>query len=79
MSGLGNCYRDQGQSQKALAVFQQALDLATSSGDELEQATALNGVGSVDNNIGQNKTAGESYDRALALARKAGDSDLGAR
>ncbi len=58
---------NQGQPQKAIAIFEQALTIARQSKDKETEATALLGIGLNYSNIGQAKKALDTYSQALPI------------
>jgi len=63
LNGLASCNRTQGQYQKAIGIAQQALDVATASGDLRGQAQALQGLGWANFNLDKADEALGFYNR----------------
>ncbi len=64
---------NEGQYQEALEVLQQALAIATRSGDKEGESVILDRIGRTYDRLGEYDRALETYDRALALDRETGD------
>lgn len=66
LRNLGNAYRDQGQSRKALECYENGLRIATDLESTLLSAFMLNGLGEVCLDRGRMAEAGSYFERSLA-------------
>lgn len=75
---LGNLYQDQGQTDRALSIFDQALSTA-GAGDKLGRAQTLRRIGSILQIQNQPQVALEKWIEALALFEQSGETAHAAR
>ena len=76
LSNLGQLYLDLKRPKEALKALEEGLSIAREEGfgpDELETAL-LNGLGNAHHALGNQKTAQEHYEQALAMARELRDT-----
>lgn len=65
---LGDLYSSQAHPEIALTYYQQAADLAVSSGDISAERVALNGIGDAARAMKEEDVAQKAYERSVALA-----------
>jgi len=73
LNGMGICIRSAGDSEKALAYYQQALDLCEQIGNLRGVAMIVYNIGLEYDNLRQPIRAREAYQRSLELKRQIGD------
>jgi tetratricopeptide (TPR) repeat protein len=71
---LATLYFRQGEKQKTLEYFNQALALIREKGDRSGEGITLNNLGEVYRSLGENAKAREYYQQALAIFQQLGDT-----
>jgi CHAT domain-containing protein/Tfp pilus assembly protein PilF len=74
LDGVAQLYAVQGQNQKALDYFNQAVPLEHAAGDRALEAATLNSAGLLYDGMGEKQKALDDYNRALPLRRAAKDT-----
>lgn len=74
ISNAGQRLAEQGRAPEAVARFMQALELADSSGDELQSAHLYKNLGDVNLAVGEIDTAEEQFTKALEMGRRLTDN-----
>ncbi len=72
---LGFCYRVFGEFRLAIDLFEQALAINRTTGNQLGQSANLGNLGNCYYELGQISLAIESHEQALAIAREIGDQE----
>ena len=70
---LGNAYNSLGQYERAIAFFQQSLDIKKDIGDIQGESNSLIGLGNAYNSLGQYERAIAFYQQSLDIAKEIGD------
>jgi tetratricopeptide (TPR) repeat protein len=70
---LGNAYRDLGETQRAVELYEQALVIAREIGDRHGEGNALDSLGTAYKNLGETRRAIEFHEQALVVSREIGD------
>ena len=70
---LGNAYNSLGQYERAIAFFQQSLDIKKEIGDIQGESISLIGLGNAYNSLGQYERAIAFYQQSLDIAKEIGD------
>jgi CHAT domain-containing protein/tetratricopeptide (TPR) repeat protein len=73
LNNIGQIYRNQGQDEKALTLYQQALAIYKEIGNRLGQGITLNNIGQVYDNLRQYEQALNFHQQALAIYKEEGD------
>lgn len=80
MITLGSLYQEQGDNERAFALFEEALDLASADPNHREgRAAALRQIGALLHKQGNNQAALEKWTEALSLFETSGDYAQAAR
>jgi len=70
---LGNAYNSLGQYERAIAFFQQSLDIAKEIGDIRGESISLNNLGNAYNSLGQYERAIAFFQQSLDIKKDIGD------
>lgn len=73
LNNIGQIYSNQGQYEKALTLYQQALAIYKEIGNRLGEAITLNNIGQIYDNLRQYEQAIKFHQQALAIYKEVGD------
>jgi CHAT domain-containing protein/Tfp pilus assembly protein PilF len=73
---IGNCYKQLGDSSRALTLLSQALAMKREIGDRLEEGKTLSHIGLLYWRLGDNAKANDFLNRSVAIASAVGDRRL---
>jgi tetratricopeptide (TPR) repeat protein len=73
LGSLGVSYRDLGQVERAIEIYEQALTITREIGDRKGEGHRLSNLGIAYFDLGQGERAVEYHEQALAIAREIGD------
>jgi len=73
LTSLGNAYKSLGQYERAIAFYQQSLDIFKDIGDIQGESISLNGLGNAYYSLGQYERAITFHQQSLDIAKEIGD------
>jgi len=75
LGNLGSVYNSLGDYQKAIAFYEQSLNIARKIGDKKHEEIRLKNLGDVYNYLGKYQNSIAFYEQALIIAQKIGDKE----